>query len=112
MRPSTALKHYHVAVEGTTVMVNAGSVYFAALVYNAMASCAEVYQAPVLTDSTVLRIRAVGDRAVHQISWRHVLDWAHEESQLVFGGTPPIPDWGGTSAMSPETACSALTAEA
>ena len=83
-------------------MVKAGSVYFAAVVYNAMAACAEVYQAPVLTDSTVLRIRAVGDRVVHQIPWRQVLDWADGESYLVFGGTPPIPIWGTALAPPPE----------
>ena len=87
MRPDTTLKRYHVNVEGMTVTVKARSAYFAAIVYNAVAGFAEACQAPLLTDSTVLRIRAVGERRVHRIAWRQVVDWAQGEARVAFENT-------------------------
>jgi hypothetical protein len=85
MRRSTDLKRYHVTVEGMTVKVRAASVYFAAIVYNAVAGCAEVSPAPQLKDASVLRIREVGVRRVQRIQWRQVLDWANGEALTAFG---------------------------
>jgi hypothetical protein len=90
------LKNYHVTVGGLNFMVKAGSVYFAALVYGAMANCAGENQLPVLLDSTELRIRAVGDRRVRRILWWHVLDWANREAKLAFDGAESAPKQFGS----------------
>jgi len=80
-------KRYQVTVERSTVTVNAASVYFAAIVYNAETADTNMNRVPALTNSTLLRVRAVGHPRVYLIWWRDVLEWANREAELAFGRT-------------------------
>jgi len=70
-------------------MVNATSEYFAAIAYNAERSCMREDHLPPLTSSTILRVRAVGQRRIRRVLWQDVVDQANREAELAFGKSMP-----------------------
>ncbi len=69
-------------------MVKATSEYFAAIAYNAE-TCMHGDHLPPLTGSTILLVRAVGQRRIRRVLWQDVIDQANSEAELAFGKSEP-----------------------
>jgi hypothetical protein len=96
------MKRYQVTVDASSVTVNATSEYFAAIAFSAESFCMRGDRLPGLTGSTILRVRAIGQRRICRVLWQDVVDQATREAELAFGQSIPAAERLAICPVEPE----------
>lgn len=73
------MKRCTVTVEGRTITVEARSLFYAAIAYNAESIAGCGLRPPKLTPDSILEIHVEGEAAPRRVSWKRVTEWSNAE---------------------------------
>jgi hypothetical protein len=73
------VKRCKVTVDGRTITVEARSLFYAAIAYNAEAICGVGARPPKLTPDSILEILVEGEATPRRVAWKRVQEWSNAQ---------------------------------